>query len=618
MLFLASWAWARDRAHEPWRNFIRRTAGEHAVLLVLLAALGVQFADAHGVTTDGVIYFSQLRSALFDRDLDVAAEFAFLGQPPRPSHVVPIGPTFVWLPLYLAVAAVDITGRTLGWWSAPSDPVAAGLTLPYIRAALVSSFAIGAVGLFVIYRRLCAEFSTAVALAGTLLVFLATPLVWYMVYEPSMTHAASFGFVALFVVLAERYTAIDIAPRHAMVLGLLLGLAFMTRPQEAVFALFPATLLLLTDAPPVKRLRAATRFAGWGGLGAAPCLVAQAIHSAVMLRQERFFALTGEGAYLDLWRSRWADTLWSSWHGFFSWTPLAYIAFVAMFFYVKRNKRWAIAGIAILLVMAWVNGSTADWAGGWSFGGRRFTSVLVVLAPAFALLVHALVQRPLVTAGVLAAALIAWNQLLIAQYRTGMLTYDAAITYGQIVRQQAALVTRSPFFYPFAFPANAWFAWRTGLPIDRYDVLAYEPLRTTPIHVPMSRANGKFLLGGWGARVSDPFGELCWIDGDRAEMVLPLELPAEWPKPPDDDYLAIGIDARTRLLDPPQIATFAVRVNGMELGTFTPPAERQGHVLFAIPEGVLIRGFNRFVFERRGGTAPVAIYNLSIAKVIRN
>ena len=90
-----------------WRAFLVRTWDLHVLVLVLVIALAVQFADAQGVTTDGVIYFSQLRSAIFDHDLDVAAEFAYLQQPPRPSHVVPIGPTLVWLPSYLVVAAVD-------------------------------------------------------------------------------------------------------------------------------------------------------------------------------------------------------------------------------------------------------------------------------------------------------------------------------------------------------------------------------------------------------------------------------------------------------------------------------------------------------------------------------
>ena len=50
----------------------------------------------------------------------------------------------------------------------------------------------------------------------------------------------------------------------------------------------------------------------------------------------------------------------------------------------------------------------------------------------------------------------------------------------QIVRQQGTVLTRPPFIYPFAFPANVWFAWRTGLPVDRYDLLAPAPLVASP------------------------------------------------------------------------------------------------------------------------------------------
>ena len=293
----------------------------------MLFALGVQFEDAHGVTTDGVIYFSQLRSVIFDGDLNVAAEFAYLGQPPRPYHVVPIGPTLVWLPLYLTVAAVDFTGRSLGAWPAPADPIAIGLTAPYIRAALVSSFAIGAVGLIVLHRLLRDEFSRGVSFVTTTLIFAATPLVWYMVYEPSMTHAASFGFVAIFVAASIRWTSTTMGRRESVLLGALLGMAFITRPQEAVFALFPAALLWTEDAPKQQRIRAMVRLAAWAFAGALTLLALQAVHSTILFSRERF-ALVGSNGYLDFVHSRWADTLWSSWHGFLSWTPIAYVALV--------------------------------------------------------------------------------------------------------------------------------------------------------------------------------------------------------------------------------------------------------------------------------------------------
>ncbi len=98
----------RGRAH------VARHADWYGLGAVLLYALGIQMADAPGITTDGAIYFSQLRSLVFDRDLDVAREFAYLGQPARPSHFVPIGPTLFWLPLYLVVAVVEAVLRAFG------------------------------------------------------------------------------------------------------------------------------------------------------------------------------------------------------------------------------------------------------------------------------------------------------------------------------------------------------------------------------------------------------------------------------------------------------------------------------------------------------------------------
>ncbi|HUE88753.1 MAG TPA: hypothetical protein VMO26_21965 [Vicinamibacterales bacterium] len=607
LLALTSWLSHRGRP-ESWPVFIRRTGDVHFLAVVLLGAFGVQFADAHGVTTDGVIYFSQLRSVLFDGDLDLAAEFAFLQQPPRPYHVVPIGPTFVWFPLYVCVAVVDTAGRSLGLWTAPAAAV--GLTLPYVRAALVSSFAIGGVGLITLHRRLSREFSPGVACSATLLVFLATPLVWYMVYEPSMTHAASFGFVAIFVVAAEKWTAVDMSVRRSLALGGLLGLAFMTRPQEAVFAIFPAMVLLCAAAPLGARLRASARLAGWAFVGALPFLALQAVHSTILFGREEFVLVGGAG-YLDFFRSRWADTLWSSWHGFFSWTPVAYLAFVAMFGYVLRNRAWAIAAIVIVLAMAWVNGSTADWAAGWAFGGRRFISVLVVLAPGMALIVWGLTRRPMIALAIIAVGAMTWNHLLTRQYHAGLLTSGAPVSFAQMVRQQAALATAPPFVYPFAFPANVWFAWRTGLRVDQYDLLGPESLRTS-LDLPMSADASRYLTEGWGAHVSDPFGELRWIDGDRAELLLPLDLPVDRP-------IRVAWTSRTRQLHPPEPATFALVINGRETFRFTPDTDQATFFEFTVPAGsdLWVRGFNRVTFDRAAGSAPLAVYRIAVTAELK-
>jgi hypothetical protein len=388
-------------------------------------------------------------------------------------------------------------------------------------------------------------------------------------------------------------------------LGFLLGLAVMTRPQEALFALFPAFLLLFSRDALAVKARAAIRLAGWAFVGVAPLLALQAFHSAVLLSRESF-ALVGGGGYLDFLNSHCADTLWSSWHGFFSWTPITYIAFLALFAYVRRDTGWAVAGIVIVLSMAWVNGSTTDWAAGWSFGGRRFTSVLAVLAPGVAYAVYGLTRRPVVSLAIVSLLVVAWSQLLVAQYERGLLRETQPASFAQVIRQQAALATEPPFVYPFAFPANVAFAWRTGLPIAEYDLLGAEPL-SAAFDLEMGPAAERFLRNGWSRRVVDPYGDLRWIEGEAAEMLIPLDVDP-------GRELAVTWSARTRRLDPPEPATFALVINGRETFRFTPDTEQETYFTFTVPAGAAIfeRGFNRLVFERRAGHAPVAIYGITI------
>ncbi|MEW6322835.1 MAG: hypothetical protein AB1635_17330 [Acidobacteriota bacterium] len=628
---VASWTMAR-RLDRTWPAFVAAHPDWHGLGLLVLTAAALQMSATHGVTTDGAIYFSQLRSLVFDRDLDIAAEFAFLAQPPRPHHFVPVGPTLLWAPLYLTVAAVDAAGRAAGVWPAPDDAVGLGLTLPYVRAALLSSLAIGALGIVAMHARLREEFPRGVAFGASLLITGATALWWYLVYEPAMTHAASFGFVALFVVAAARWVPGTPTTRQGMVLGALLGLAALTRPQEAVYGLFPAVLTLWQRRPWAERLRGAGRLLGLGLAGALPFILLQAAHGTALYGRYRF-ELAGEGGYLRFFDAHIADVLFSSWHGFLSWAPIAYVAVLGTVAYLRRDARWATAALAILGLMAWVNGAAQDWSGGWAFGGRRFTSVLVMLAPGLALVIEALVRRPLLALAPLVVAALWWNHLLAGQYTLGLLPKDEPVSFARLVRQQAELHTRSPYFYPFAFPANAWFAWREGLPIDRYDLLAPEPLRAA-LDLAFDRRVDRFLLDGWDAPgPADAWGPSWWIGGSPASLAVPLDLPA-------GRDVRIEILARTRFEEPVVHARLALVVNDETVGEFAAEARQASTHGFVVPASSLGRvwraGYNRVAFVSRGvarvdpadtrppgplarrvsgGTWPVAIYRLRIAPV---
>src|SRR5207248_9945140 len=92
-----------------------------------------------GIGSDGALYFSYLRSAVFDRDLDIREEISVLRQEPRPHDIVPIGPAIFWAPAYLAVAVGDWMGAAAGLWTRDTGP-SLGLRGAYVQAAIVSSF----------------------------------------------------------------------------------------------------------------------------------------------------------------------------------------------------------------------------------------------------------------------------------------------------------------------------------------------------------------------------------------------------------------------------------------------------------------------------------------------
>jgi hypothetical protein len=229
----------------------------------------------------------------------------------------------------------------------------------------------------------------------------------------------------------------------------------------------------------------------------------------------------------------------------------------------------------------------------------------VLVAPGLALIVQALCARPMASIAIMATALLSWNVLLMAQYRGGLSSAGRPVSFSEITRRQAELYTRPPYLYPFAFPANVLFAWRTGLPVDRYDLLGTELMRPA-LDLELGAEAGKFLLEGWGAPTGDETGDAWWISATPATLAVPLALP-------EDRRVRVVLKARTRLADPAVQPTLALVVNGREIGTFVPDAHHPSeHRFETATAGWWIDGFNRVSLVTRGALWPVAVYRLQI------
>lgn len=374
--------------------------------------------------------------------------------------------------------------------------------------------------------------------------------------------------------------------------------------DAALFALVAAAMCVL------PRMSGAGRVAAWASLAVVPLALSIASDSFDGASTSPLARLFGSPA------------------GLLSTGPLAYIATLgAIVCAVRRpdDNAGLLAASALWVVLPVANSATD--AGPAAHG---LTPALALLAPGLTWVITVITARPLAGVTMVALLFVLWNYWLMVQYTVGLLPKDAPVSFAAMVRQQADVPTRAPYVHPLAAPANLWFAWRTGLPADRFETLAFESLPAT-LDLSMGRPALQWLLDGWEAPGPDAREPAQWIRERRATLALPVLFdPAR-----DADVM---VTARARLEEPAVTATIALELNDTEIGRFVVPPDQPTTFTARLPSGHVGRlarpGYNRLTFvsydvarvdpadtrppgplaSRPGNRAwPVAIYRISVA-----
>jgi hypothetical protein len=390
-----------------------------------------------------------------------------------------------------------------------------------------------AIGLAGLYVRLRRDHSISTTLAAVVLLAGGTPLTWYTLFEPAVTEAAAFALTAWIAVAA----ALPLADRKSR----------------------------------------AIRILAWSGVAAVPVLTV--------------WWTTPAGSGPDLARVGWSHVLFSPRQGFLAWSPVAYLAVVGTLVSVRRTPVLTVLAIVLLLATAAMTGASGMWLREPAFGARPMIVLLAILAPGLAHLIDAVRSRPMIALAPLVALPILWNHLLMVQYTAGMLPKDEPVSFAQVVRQQADVQSRTLPFYPFAFPANVWFAWREDVPVGRYDLLAMEP-RAASIDLALDRTVERFLLEGWSGPTALEDEQGWWIGERRATIVVPLS--------PSAEGMRVVVVARSRFEEPTFEADLTLLVNDYTAGDFSPPAAHASEAAFTVPRSALRDGLNKLTFVSRG------------------
>jgi hypothetical protein len=463
------------------------------LVLICVFVLSLPAVTPRIYASDEIQYFSYLRSLWFDRDVSFENEYqyfydlnigrgegfhaTFLEQYTaagrRPSFAT-IGSALLWSPFY---GAADLMTRLAGG-------AADGFSRAYVAAVAYGSACYG-------FAAILLSIAAARRIAGPgllagIVVWLGTPLLFYMYVSPPYSHACSAFAVALFVTIwlhvRQRWSV-----GGAIALGLSGALMAMVREQDVFLALGPAVDFVWTlvrgDSvsitqsswgPTPTHARAATsRGARAAGAADRATGINQRQPGTTTLARAILVAATGSCAFavgllpqllaykslngrfgpstLVMRKMNWQaphalDVLLSPEHGFFLWTPLAALAIGGLVVLAARGpahvRRICWCALFMVALQIYVSGSVESWTVAGAFGQRRFVALTVLLTIGLAGLIAAVPRGAWRT--VLGAALgvsVWWNVALIAEFGTGLMNrqrlelgknaYDAFVTLPQ-------------------------------------------------------------------------------------------------------------------------------------------------------------------------------------------
>jgi hypothetical protein len=224
-----------------------RSAPDYFALLLIIAVLAGSECyyklwndPNHIVVDDVVLYYEYLPAALIYRDLSMS----FIKQDPeffknkiwtdetakgRTVTKMTMGMAVLYSPFILAAH------RLAGPLGFPAD----GYSNPYRVALVISSVFYAIAGLFLMIRLLRNYFARNVVAITVLALGLGTNLYFYTTIDPAMSHAYSFFFFALFILLTDKWVT-NPGWKNTLFLGLSGGMIVLIRPSNIIiFLLIP-------------------------------------------------------------------------------------------------------------------------------------------------------------------------------------------------------------------------------------------------------------------------------------------------------------------------------------------------------------------------------------------
>jgi len=371
------------------REFVRHPVFWLPILLALVVdtyIYGMQFSS-RAVLSDGWAYYLHLPAIFIFGD----PYLAFLNRPDLPLDIAQyrfadgswqglsihgsgyldkyaFGPAVPQLPFFLVTLAVSrfCYGAVNGFETA------------FQIANAFSAACYFGLGSFIIYRACRLRYSALPSGLAVTTVIFATNLLYYASGDGSFSHIYGYCTLSGLVYLTVRRIESAQAPTLPgfIIFGLLLGLAVMVRPTNAVYALL---FLVFARSTPLRRLLVGGTCAFLASaVAASPQMALWYVTTGHLI----YYSYVGEG--FKFMSPELRNYLFSIRKGVFFWHPLYLLMITALLQQLPRHIFEGTISLLVVLLGLYVGASWGDYTFGDSFGSRQSIELLPVLLVPFA------------------------------------------------------------------------------------------------------------------------------------------------------------------------------------------------------------------------------------------
>ncbi|HAW50261.1 TPA: hypothetical protein DCX16_04875 [bacterium] len=324
---------------------------------------------------DGLGYFIYTKSLVMDKDIFFKNEVKdFQIDPERNvyfhftqngyiSSPFAIGTSILWMPFFILAHLLTLL---CNFFLTNIKLPSLGISYLYTLSVSLGGCFYGILALFLSLKIALRLFSSKDSFLALLSIWFASPFVYCFFYMANYSHLPDSFVIALFLL-----KWIESREKNGFlwwfVYGLIFGLAVLVRWQNLLFG-----ILILIPLRIHKIFIQHLLFALGSFFAFLPQLVAwKIIYGKFILIPQ------GEG-YMRWTHPEILKSLFSSWHGLYSWTPILIFSTLGLFLFYKRDKIISIGFLFCFLLQIYVNSCVSDWWAGVSFGARRMTSFTFV------------------------------------------------------------------------------------------------------------------------------------------------------------------------------------------------------------------------------------------------